>query len=197
MQYQQSVRKWVEHCFGVEVANDIPTRCFRFFEEAGELCQSLGMTKAAALKLVEYTWGRPVGEPQQELGGVMVTLAALAEPAKLDMNLDGWIELSRCWAATDKIRAKQKSKKALGLDVDDPLPGGAGIETHTNKYVTQLMAIQVAQHGEIGIWLPQGMVWRIVGETGTCWVVEEADSAVVSGRYQLPKTQCSDPRGAP
>ncbi|MFX5747833.1 hypothetical protein ABTE19_23195, partial [Acinetobacter baumannii] len=74
---------------------DLPERNHRFFEEATELVQSTGMTQSEAHQLVDYVYGRPVGEPVQEVGGVMVTLAALCLAAKMDMHAAGETELAR------------------------------------------------------------------------------------------------------
>jgi hypothetical protein len=193
--FQQEVRDWVVHCFGETVADDIATRCFRFFEEAGELCQSLGMRKEDANKLVDYVWSRPVGEPRQEIGGVMVTLAALATPAKLNMFLDGWAELARVNQPeiTEKIRAKQKSKAAIGLGAD-PIPGHSDL----GKIVTLQTALTAAP----GFYLPQRSFWRIVGtrsdEYGRHWLVEHQTNELaperIVGIYALPCSLCTEPR---
>ena len=45
--------------------------------------------------LVDYVWSRPIGEPEQEVGGVMVTLAAYCLAADLDMHAAGETELAR------------------------------------------------------------------------------------------------------
>lgn len=93
--YQARVARWMQACFGPEISSDIEERCLRFFEEAGELCQALGMSEEAAHAMVTYTWGREAGAPEQESGGVVVTLAALCEAAGLDMMADGETELAR------------------------------------------------------------------------------------------------------
>lgn len=115
--YQIRVRQWVELCFGVEIANDIPERNHRFVEEALELVQSLGCAKEDVLKLVDYVYDRPVGEPHQEVGGVMVTLASLCAAAGLDIKRDGEKELERIYTKVDVIRKKQAAKPKLS-----PLP---------------------------------------------------------------------------
>lgn len=110
--YQRRVGYWVRNCFGETVANDCVERNFRFFEEAAELVQSLGMTAYQAHALVDYVYNRPVGVPFQEVGGVMTTLAALCCANKLDMHEAGEAELIRVNdpAIMQKIRMKQASK---------------------------------------------------------------------------------------
>ncbi|MFS2113337.1 hypothetical protein [Herbaspirillum frisingense] len=122
-QFQQRVRPWMMACFGEAISNDLQERNHRFFEESTELVQSTGMTQSEAHQLVDYVYGRPVGEPVQEVGGVMVTLAALCLAAKMDMHAAGETELARIWTKVDQIRAKQAAKpKHSPLPVTQPSP---------------------------------------------------------------------------
>ena len=82
----------------------------RFVEEALALAQPCGATKSEAHQLVDYVYGRPVGEKAQEVGGVMVTLAALCLANGLDMHLAAEVDLVRIWMKIDQIRAKQAAK---------------------------------------------------------------------------------------
>ncbi|WP_287915913.1 Lar family restriction alleviation protein [Comamonas sp.] len=108
-QFQARVGEWLIECFGHDIAHDGMERNHRFLEEALELVQSLGCTASEAHQLVDYVYGRPVGEPVQELGGVMVTLAALCFAHELDMAAGAEKELSRiCDPVTmAKIKTKQ------------------------------------------------------------------------------------------
>lgn len=108
--FQDRCDPWMLACFGAEISADVTERNHRFFEEAGELVQSQGMTVQEAHQLVNYVWGRPKGEPEQEVGGVMVTLAALCSASGMQMHACGEIELARVWTKVEKIRAKQKAK---------------------------------------------------------------------------------------
>jgi hypothetical protein len=110
MNFQQRVQNWMMECFSMAVCRDTTERCHRFTEEALELVQSLGMTNSEAHQLVDYVYGRPIGETRQEVGGVMVTLAALCSSQDVDMIEDGEIELKRIWRNIDQIRAKQAAK---------------------------------------------------------------------------------------
>lgn len=110
--YQSRVRDWVVACFGVTIADNKELRHLRFVEEALELGQSTGMTKEQALKVVDYVFNRPVGEPNQEVGGVMVTLAALCYANGLDMEACAEVELAKVWQRMPEIRAKQALKNA-------------------------------------------------------------------------------------
>ncbi|WP_063778208.1 hypothetical protein [Burkholderia cepacia] len=110
--FQSRVQEWMLTCFGAAISADRNERNDRFYEEAGELAQARGMTREEAHVLVDYTWSRPVGEARQEVGGVMVTLAALCSANDLDMQAAGEAELARINVPStiEKIRAKQAAK---------------------------------------------------------------------------------------
>lgn len=115
--YQSRIKDWLIACFGESIASDKEERSHRFLEEALELGQSVGLTKSEALELVEYVYNRPIGEKHQEVGGVMITLAAFCLAHNLDMQEEGERELKRVWTKLDVIRAKQASKPK-----NSPLP---------------------------------------------------------------------------
>ena len=108
--FQERVRPWLMKCFGQEIADDLVERNHRFLEEALELVQSTGCTRSEAHQLVDYVFDREIGEPHQEVGGVMVTLAALCLAANMDMHRAGEDELERIWTKVEQIRAKQAAK---------------------------------------------------------------------------------------
>ncbi len=116
--FQSRVHPWMLACFGAEIASDPIERNHRFLEEALELVQACGCTAEEAHQLVDYTFGRPIGDKAQEVGGVMVTLAALCLAHGLDMHTAAEVELERIWTKVEQIRAKQAAKPKHG-----PLPG--------------------------------------------------------------------------
>jgi len=108
--YQSRVDDWMAACFGAEISADRMERNHRFLEEAIELVQSTGCTQSEAHQLVDYVYGRPIGEPIQEVGGVMVTLAALCSAHGITLKDASETELARVWTKVEKIRAKQAAK---------------------------------------------------------------------------------------
>jgi len=108
--FQQRVQPWMLACFGAEIAADKVERNHRFLEEALELVQATGCTAGEAHQLVDYVYGRPVGDALQEVGGVMVTLAALCLAHGMDMHGAAETELSRIWTKVEQIRAKRAAK---------------------------------------------------------------------------------------
>lgn len=108
--FQARVGEWTAACFPPSAQCDVKERSHRFLEEAIELAQASNCTREDALALIDYVFSRPEGEPFQEAGGVLVTLAALCNAQEMDMDLAGEHELSRNWSRIDKIRAKQAAK---------------------------------------------------------------------------------------
>ncbi|WP_425221749.1 hypothetical protein [Pseudomonas sp.] len=118
--FQQRVQAWMLECFGSAIAADRAERNHRFLEEALELVQSLGCSADEAHRLVDYVYGRPTGEPVQEAGGVMVTLAALCAASELDMAEAGERELTRISQPETMLRIREKQRKKPAMS---PLPG--------------------------------------------------------------------------
>ena len=109
--FQCAVDNWMDACFGEPIKSDLLERADRFCEEALELCQTMpGFSADRAHALVDYVFGRPTGDRAQEVGGVMVTLAALCNTAGVDIGEAAETELARVWTKVDQIRAKQAAK---------------------------------------------------------------------------------------
>lgn len=179
--YQARVKPWLDACFGPEIAGDKTERNHRFLEEALELVQSGGCTASEAHQLVDYVYGRPVGEMGQEVGGVMNTLAALCLAYGRDMHEDGETELARVWTMAEKIRAKQAAKPK-----HSPLPGYAA--------ATPALGWRAMQDGDIRV---RGM--RTVTGFDTCVycggigsVVDEEPSAMEAFDNQQMSQQIAD-----
>ncbi|MGU9981545.1 hypothetical protein ACJ4V0_16030 [Phreatobacter sp. HK31-P] len=116
--FQKRVGRWMNQCFGREVPRDRRERAHRFLEEALELAQVAGCTAHEASQLIAYVYSRPKGEKEQEVGGVMVTLAALCTALNVDQSKSAETELNRVWTKVAAIREKHASKPKLS-----PLPG--------------------------------------------------------------------------
>ena len=110
--FQNRVEPWMTACFGPEISGDRMERADRLLEEVLELLQSGDYPRERIAALTGYVWSRPKGEPAQEVGGVMVTLAAYCLAHSLDMHEAGETELARIWTKIEKIRAKQAAKPA-------------------------------------------------------------------------------------
>ncbi|WPB58601.1 hypothetical protein [Xylophilus sp. GOD-11R] len=151
--FQLRVQPWMMACFGEMIAGDREERNHRFLEEALELVQSTGCTASEAHQLVDYVYGRPVGEPAQEVGGVMVTLAALCLANGLDMHDAAEVELARIWTKVEAIRAKQAAKPK-----HSPLPAAPAAQASQPVTLSNSEILQAA--AEL-----RGVPWRIGGRS--------------------------------
>lgn len=115
--FQERVQPWMMACFGEAISADTTERNHRFLEEALELVQACGCCRGEAHQLVDYVYDRATGEAPQEVGGVMVTLAALCLAQAMNMHEAGEIELARIWTKIEQIREKQAAKPR-----NSPLP---------------------------------------------------------------------------
>lgn len=117
--FQDQVASWMAMCFGPEVSADKKERAFRFLEEALELAQASGVSRGEAGLQLTYTYNRPEGKVEDEVGQVLLTLAALCNAHALNLGEQSWQALYSAWARIDTIRAKWKSKPQR----NGPLPG--------------------------------------------------------------------------
>ena len=122
-EFQSRVADWMYRCFGNDITNSAQERCWRFAEEAGELVQTLGMTQQQWTEIGEYVWKRAVGETPQEIGGVMVTLAALSHAVHLSMSGCGEVELARIDTPAMIAKIRQKHHDKVLRIPTSPLPG--------------------------------------------------------------------------
>jgi hypothetical protein len=83
---QHAVADWCVQAFGAQQASSLPQRGLRLAEEAIEAAQAAGTPAAILHTLIDHVYSRPVGDLGQELGGVGVTMLALAHAA--DKNAD-------------------------------------------------------------------------------------------------------------
>ena len=133
--FQDRVSAWMLECFTESIADDIQERGDRLIEEALELVQAHGYDRNRVAALTDYVFNRPAGEPTQEVGGVMVTLAAYCRAAKLNMHDAGETELARILRPEiiAKIRAKQAAKptgSALPIATPPAVAAGAVDDNH-------------------------------------------------------------------
>ena len=125
--FQARIEPWMRECFGDVIPFDRLERGDRLLEEVFELLQSGDYPPERVAALRDYVWGRPTGEPAQEVGGVMVTLGAYCLAFGLDMHEAGETELARIWTKVPQIRAKQAAKptgSALPVALSPPSTGG-------------------------------------------------------------------------
>lgn len=113
---QQAVADWCVQAFGYEQATSLPQRGLRLAEEAIEAAQAAGTPASILHTLIDHVYSRPVGDLGQELGGVGVTLLALAHVARLDADQCEANEVNRVLELPLEHFAKRNAEKnALGF----------------------------------------------------------------------------------
>jgi hypothetical protein len=117
---QRVVIEWGERCFGVDHMRDKIVRAARFFEEAAELAQAVGLPKEHAQRALDYVYSRPAGDPAQELGGVSNTQYALAGALGLSVAECQAKEIARCLAKTPEHFAQRNREKIEKIDASPP-----------------------------------------------------------------------------
>jgi hypothetical protein len=108
--YQRRVVDWLRRSFGDATTDDLRERRLRFLEEALELHQACGGTVGELSTLAAHVHDRPAGEPGQEIGGVVLCLAALATAVGVDVETAMTNEIERVELRTDEVRAKHAAK---------------------------------------------------------------------------------------
>lgn len=107
---QDGLAEWATEAFGAETITDLKTRAMRTLEEAVELAQALGVDEEACHRQVVHTYSRPVGDPAQEIAGVINGALMAAEGLGVDGLLVAEEELHRVWGCIDEIRIKNLTK---------------------------------------------------------------------------------------
>lgn len=118
--FQERVSHWADACFGPESKLDRVERMHRFLEEALELAQACGCTRHEAEQLLNYVFSRPIGDPEQEVGGAETTLALLCTAWGFSKEAAANAAEREAWDRIVAIRAKSATKPLFS-----PLPGKA------------------------------------------------------------------------
>jgi len=104
---QAEVFAWARAAFG-ESGTTIAQRGIRLLEEAIEAYQAAGCSAKMAHELVDFVFGRPVGDIRQELGGVGVCTLVLAAAAGASADDEEAREVQRVLAKSlDAWRERQ------------------------------------------------------------------------------------------
>lgn len=115
-QRQAMVMAWAEMAFGPEEARGLPQRGLRLLEEAIEAFQACGGSPEIAHELVTYMFRRPRGSLGQEVGGVAVTLLALADAAGLSAEAEERREVNRVLSRpVEEFSRRNAARNAAGF----------------------------------------------------------------------------------
>lgn len=117
-EYQLRTRLWMDQLpEDVMRWSDAEERTLRFVEEALELAQAMGLSRERIGALADYVYSRPVGEVDQEVGGVSVTLAVLTNVLKVSWESAAIEELIRINQPhiMQKVLNRQAEKREAGM----------------------------------------------------------------------------------
>lgn len=116
-QRQARTFEWTNAAFGAEHANSLPQRGLRMVEEAIELAQACEVNPEQIHKLIDYIYAKPAGDLKQELGGVGLTVLALAGAAQVSADECEAVELARVLAKPlSHFLARNQVKNDAGFD---------------------------------------------------------------------------------
>ncbi len=117
-QRQRLIAEWTRAAFGVAEATGLPQRGLRLLEEAIEAFQACGGNAAIAHELVTYVFDREPGVIGQELGGVSVTVLALAAAAGLSADEEECREVHRVLSKpVGEFTQRNARKNAAGFKI--------------------------------------------------------------------------------
>lgn len=115
---QAMIAAWAELAFGREEATGLPQRGLRLLEEAIEVFQACGAPAELAHELVTHVFKRPCGMIGQELGGVAVSLLALAAAAGRSADAEECLEIHRVLTMpVEDFSRRNAAKNAAGFKI--------------------------------------------------------------------------------
>lgn len=112
---QADIFRWAQNTFG-EVAATPRERALRFVEEALELAQACDLEEIDVKLITDRVFGRDAGDHFKEMGQAALTLEALAECHKVDLNTAANVEFARIIQIPKEEFAKRHAAKvAVGI----------------------------------------------------------------------------------
>jgi hypothetical protein len=117
---QKRIFEWVESTFG-HAASVPRERALRLLEEAVELAQAEGLSIGHVQGVVDHVFSKPPGAPEQEAGGVGVTLLAYCASKRISADEEEARETARVLAIDPSyFRARHNKKADAGIAVRAP-----------------------------------------------------------------------------
>jgi hypothetical protein len=121
--FQKRMTDWGIRCFGEEHIFDSKVRALRLVEEAVEFAQAVDAPQDQCAKLIEYVYSRPKGNPDQELGGVGVTVLVAASSRRKDFLSLVEAEVKRVESKpTEHFTQRNRAKLEAGFDGTSAAP---------------------------------------------------------------------------
>lgn len=115
---QWTVGDWVARCFTDKTLKNTHERTQRLVEEVIELAQAENVPISDVYRLVDYVYGRPKGDPAQEVGGISITLLAYCASKGFSADELEEKELTRILALpAEHFMQRQKAKAEAGIAI--------------------------------------------------------------------------------
>ena len=108
--FQCGIADWITSCWDKNRLFHKRESNLRFAEEAIELMQAVGLSRDDVSSMQDYIYNRKKGDIDNEIGGVLVTLAGLATAHMINMEGVARDSLLSCWARSLHIRQKNETK---------------------------------------------------------------------------------------
>ena len=120
--FQCGAADWITACWGKNCLFHKRERGLRFAEEAIELMQAIGLSRDDVSAMQDYVYNRKKGDIDNEIGGVLATLAGLATAHMINMEGVARDILLSCWARSLHIRQKHETtpKHLRAWSLDQP-----------------------------------------------------------------------------
>ena len=115
-EHYDNAMDWAANAFGTAQMLSPQIRSLRAFEEIAEFAQCVGVPQEKLYLVIDTVFSRPRGDPQQELGGVMMTaillcMACCADPDRVFLD-----ELERVRKMPlEHFTKRNQEKEDLGL----------------------------------------------------------------------------------
>lgn len=108
---------WQKLVFGDRVVTP-HVRTLRLLEETLELCQCERVTEEEVQKITRQVYDKPVGNPYNELGGVMICCAIYAGISGWTLEDAFWHEFTRIMdpKIMDKVRTRNLNGDKIGME---------------------------------------------------------------------------------
>jgi NTP pyrophosphatase (non-canonical NTP hydrolase) len=120
-QRQISVGEWTREAFGPEDFTP-QVRARKLLEETAEAAQAAGVPEEQAVARLRHVYSRPVGDLAKEIGGVGITLLALAECAGINADREEERDLEYILSKPmtywmERNATKKAERIAAGMDL--------------------------------------------------------------------------------
>lgn len=111
--WQRLARRWSQLVFGEHFDRITPKiRSLRLLEEAIELAQAEGVTIDEVEIVADQVYSKPIGNPKQEVGGVIVCLTNYADTRGYNIEEEFYTEY--CRILDPKIMERVRTRNLAG-----------------------------------------------------------------------------------